>query len=175
MDTETQQDKLNELAGNDNITKEQLLKENENLTHIIKNYNLILNEYQSKYGSEIINQKNELMNKMDNQTDDINFKKQLLGTFPIFKEYEIIISHLLDEKEKLIADNKSLIQENYNLQSKIEELEKQNDEIYNALEERMKAKGNNMMYNRTFSKNEKPKENNINNKNNINDINFLTL
>ena len=171
MDTETQQDKLNVLAGNDNITKEQLLKENENLTHIIKNYNLILNEYQSKYGNEIINQKNELMNKMDTQTDDIHFKKQLLGTFPIFKEYEIIISHLLDEKEKLIGDNKSLIQENYNLQSKIEELEKQNDEIYNALEERMKSKGNNMMYNRTFSKNEKPKENNINNKNNINDIN----
>ena len=171
MDTETQQDKLNVLAGNDNITKEQLLKENENLTHIIKEYNFILNEYQSKYGNEIINQKNELMNKMDIQTDDIHFKKQLLGTFPIFKEYEIIISHLLDEKEKLIADKKSLIQENYNLQSKIEELEKQNDEIYNALEERMKAKGNNMMYNRTFSKNENPKENNINNKNNINDIN----
>ena len=171
MDTETQQDKLNVLAGNDNITKEQLLKENENLTHIIKEYNFILNEYQSKYGNEIINQKNELMNKMDIQTDDIHFKKQLLGTFPIFKEYEIIISHLLDEKEKLIVDKKSLIQENYNLQSKIEELEKQNDEIYNALEERMKAKGNNMMYNRTFSKNENPKENNINNKNNINDIN----
>ena len=58
------------------------------------------------------------------------------------------------------------------MQSKIEELEKQNDEIYIALEERMKTKGNNNLYNKTFSKNEKTKDNNINNNINNSDNDF---
>ena len=177
MDSNTpEQDKLNLLTGNENNpninTIEQLKTENQKLIHIIKEYNFTLNEYRKKYGDELFNQRIELMNKEDVQIDDFNFKKQLLEAFPIFKEYEIIISHLLEEKDKLIEANNSLIKENKDLQSKIEELEKQNDDIYIALEERMKTKGNNNLCNKTFSKNEKTKDNNINNNINNSDNDF---
>ena len=103
MDSNTpEQDKLNLLTGNENKsninTIEQLKIENQKLIHIIKEYNFTLKEYRKKYGDELFNQRIELMNKEDVQIDDFNFKKQLLEAFPIFKEYEIIISHFIRRK-----------------------------------------------------------------------------
>ena len=154
------------------ITIEELNKENLELTYVLNQYKIILKEYQYKYGNELYNQLQKQLMNLDEQDQDISYKKNLLESIPIFKEYEKrlkenadYIAHLLEEKANLERDNKSIKEENLDLQSKLEESEKQNNELYNALEERIKSKDTNRIkYNKTFS-------NNINN-NNINNINI---
>ena len=156
-----------EIEQRNQITIEDLRKENMRLSYIVKQYNIILNEYQQKYGNELFNQMEKELINLDEQNEDIFLKKRLLESISIFKEYEkklkensVYINHLLEEKAKLEVDNKSIKEENLDLQSKIEELKKQNNELYNALDERIKAKDSNRIkYNKTFSNN----MNNINN------------
>ena len=151
------------------ITIEELNKENLELTYVLNQYKIILKEYQYKYGNELYNQLQKQLMNLDEQDQDISYKKNLLESIPIFKEYEKrlkenadYIAHLLEEKANLERDNKSIKEENLDLQSKLEELEKQNNELYNALEERIKSKDTNRIkYNKTFSNN--IKNNNINN------------
>ena len=151
------------------ITIEELNKENLELTYVLNQYKIILKEYQYKYGNELYNQLQKQIMNLDEQDQDISYKKNLLESIPIFKEYEKrlkenadYIAHLLEEKANLERDNKSIKEENLDLQSKLEESEKQNNELYNALEERIKSKDTNRIkYNKTFSNN--IKNNNINN------------
>ena len=151
------------------ITIEELNKENLELTYVLNQYKIILKEYQYKYGNELYNQLQKQLMNLDEQDQDISYKKNLLESIPIFKEYEKrlkenadYIAHLLEEKANLERDNKSIKEENLDLQSKLEESEKQNNELYNALEERIKSKDTNRIkYNKTFSNN--IKSNNINN------------
>ena len=139
------------------ISLDQLLKENKELEIILNKYDLILKEYQKKYSSDLFYKlEKELL--LNEQNEDIYLKKKLLENIPLIKEYEkkIIekdnqIKFLLNEKAHLETDNLKIREENEKLQNELENVQNQNDEIYKALAERTKSKDNQMKYNKTFS------------------------
>ena len=139
------------------ISLDQLLKENKELEIILNKYDLILKEYQKKYSSDLFYKlEKELL--LNEQNEDIYLKKKLLENIPLIKEYEkkIIekdnqIKFLLNEKAHLETDNLKIREENEKLQNELENVQNQNDEIYKALAERTKSKDNQIKYNKTFS------------------------
>ena len=139
------------------ISLDQLLKENKELEIILNKYDLILKEYQKKYSSDLFYKlEKELL--LNEQNEDIYLKKKLLENIPLIREYEkkIIekdnqIKFLLNEKAHLETDNLKIREENEKLQNELENVQNQNDEIYKALAERTKSKDNQMKYNKTFS------------------------
>ena len=139
------------------ISLDQLLKENKELEIILNKYDLILKEYQKKYSSDLFYKlEKELL--LNEQNEDIYLKKKLLENIPLIKEYEkkIIekdnqIKFLLNEKAHLETDNLKIREENEKLQNELENVQNQNDEIYKALAERTKSKDNQKKYNKTFS------------------------
>ena len=154
------------------INLDQLVKENKQLHNIVEKYSRILKEFQNKYGDEIYNQIENEINNLESQNEDILYKKKLLETYSILKEYDkkIIdqaeqISFLTEEKARLERDNQSLINENTDLQSKVQKLEKDNEELFNEMQERNKIRESRMKFNKTFPINI---NNNNNNKEEIN-------
>ena len=140
------------------ISLEQLQKERRELDFIINKYNTILKEYQKKYGNELYNQIEKDLMDLDEQNEDITFRKKLILSVPIIKQYEIYIrekdnyiSYLLNEKGQLELTNQSMLREIQDLKTKLEEKEKQNEELINDLQERAKIKDR--RYNKTFSNN----------------------
>ena len=139
------------------ISLDQLLKENKELEIILNKYDLILKEYQKKYSSDLFYKlEKELL--LNEQNEDIYLKKKLLENIPLIREYEkkIIekdnqIKFLLNEKAHLETDNLKIREENEKLQNELENVQNQNDEIYKALAERTKSKDNQKKYNKTFS------------------------
>ena len=148
------------------ISLDQLLKENKELEIILNKYNIILNEYQKKYGNELFNQIDKDLSNIDNQNEDIFFKKKLLESVSILKEYENKILEIDNYNKFLLTENgnleskcREIEQQNSNLEMEKEKIQKDYEEIFNELEERKKLKQN--KYNKTFS-------NNIINKENLN-------
>ena len=139
------------------ISLDQLLKENKELEIILNKYDTILKEYQKKYSSDLFYKlEKELL--LNEQNEDIYLKKKLLENNPLLKEYEkkIIekdnqIKFLLNEKAHLETDNLKIREENEKLQNELENVQNQNDEIYKALAERTKSKDNQIKYNKRFS------------------------
>ena len=153
------------------ISYEVLAKENQKLNYIINCYVKILDEYRKKYGDSLKEQVDKQIMNIDEQNEEILYKKNLLESIPIFQEYERlliektdIINHMLEEKSKLEMDNQSLLKENADLESKLNNLQNQNDELYKSLEERINFKDKKRM-NKTFSNNI-----NINNKEDIKEM-----
>ena len=153
------------------ISYEVLAKENQKLNYIINCYVKILDEYRKKYGDSLKEQVDKQIMNIDEQNEEILYKKNLLESIPIFQEYERlliektdIINHMLEEKSKLEMDKQSLLKENADLESKLNNLQNQNDELYKSLEERINFKDKKRM-NKTFSNNI-----NINNKEDIKEM-----
>ena len=153
------------------ISYEVLAKENQKLNYIINCYVKILDEYRKKYGDSLKEQVDKQIMNIDEQNEEILYKKNLLESIPIFQEYERlliektdIINHILEEKSKLEMDKQSLLKENADLESKLNNLQDQNDELYKSLEERINFKDKKRM-NKTFSNNI-----NINNKEDIKEM-----
>ena len=153
------------------ISYEVLAKENQKLNYIINCYVKILDEYRKKYGDSLKEQVDKQIMNIDEQNEEILYKKNLLESIPIFQEYERlliektdIINHILEEKSKLEMDKQSLLKENADLESKLNNLQNQNDELYKSLEERINFKDKKRM-NKTFSNNI-----NINNKEDIKEM-----
>ena len=179
------------------ISLEQLFKENRELDFIINKYNKILEEYQKKYGNELFNEIGKQIYEDDEQNEDIFLKKKLLESVPLIREYEKkslekdnYINFLLNEKANLEIDNQKIKEENDKLQNELEKLQNDKDELYKALEERRKQKENKNQFNKTFSKpininnkedNNQEKEmmgsgdNNFNKENMFNTINYKLL
>ena len=153
------------------ISYEVLANENQKLNYIINCYVKILDEYRKKYGDSLKEQVDKQIMNIDEQNEEILYKKNLLESIPIFQEYERlliektdIINHMLEEKSKLEMDKQSLLKENEDLESKLNSLQNQNDELYKSLEERINFKDKKKM-NQTF-----PNNININNKEDIKEM-----
>ena len=153
------------------ISYEVLANENQKLNYIINCYVKILDEYRKKYGDSLKSQVEKQIMNIDEQNEEILYKKNLLESIPIFQEYERlliektdIINHMLEEKSKLELDKQSLLKENEDLESKLNSLQNQNDELYKSLEERINFKDKKKM-NQTF-----PNNININNKEDIKEM-----
>ena len=153
------------------ISYEVLANENQKLNYIINCYVKILDEYRKKYGDSLKEQVDKQIMNIDEQNEETLYKKNLLESIPIFQEYERlliektdIINHMLEEKSKLEMDKQSLLKENADLESKLNNLQNQNDELYKSLEERINFKDKKKM-NQTF-----PNNININNKEDIKEM-----
>jgi chromosome segregation ATPase len=97
------------------------------LQFIISKYNIILNEYQLKYGNELFATLEKKLNKEMLQGSSNEFKKILIENISLIKEYE----KLLIEKDKhLNYYNDELVRN----QCEVERLVKENDEIRDELE-----------------------------------------
>jgi len=112
---------------------EFLKKENQNLEFLLYKYNIILSEYQLKYGNEIFAHLDDLLNK-EKQTyhsednKNLEFRKQMIENISIIKELE---KNYLEVTEKNEFLNSELIR----YQKEIEDLVKENTELRNELEE----------------------------------------
>lgn len=150
---------------NNQITIDELLKENSKLKYLLSKYDYILKEYQNKYGNELYNQVENQLSELDNQNKIFN--KNLLESISLVKEFakklqekDNFIKHLLNEKANLESENNNIIADKYKSEQKLEKLQKDYDEIYDALNERTKKKENNI-YNKTLDFNIREKGNEI--------------
>ena len=108
----------NYLAGDDEVKK---------LQFIISKYNIILNEYQLKYGNELFATLERKLNKEMLDGSSNEFKKILIENISLIKEYE----KLLIEKDKSLTYYNDELVRNHN---EVERLIKDNDELRDEIE-----------------------------------------
>ena len=174
---------------NDNVRIEQLLNENANYSFLLKINNLILKEYQEKYNNEIFSkimkdcEENEELKEKLNERDLSNCKRMFIEYEKKIKEKDDLIRNLREEKERIVLNNQKILEENNQLQNELEQIKKDNDDIYKALEERTKKTQNKIKdKSKTFSNMnfkgkieiENNQINNTNNNINMDNINFNT-
>ncbi len=111
---------------------EYLKKENQKLEFLLYKYNIILSEYQLKYGNEVFTHLDELLNreKEDFTHDNYKtsqFKKQMVENISIIKELE---KNNLELSEKNEYINREFIK----FQKETEDLIKENEELRQELE-----------------------------------------
>lgn len=148
------------------VTKDDLLRKIDSLNYLLSEYEYILKEYQNKYGIDLYNQVENHFSELDDQ-NKIIFNKNLLQSISLVKELENklqekddLIKHLLNEKANLESENNKLKTEKYKLEEDNEDLKNEKDEIYKALNERIKKKQNNN-FNKTLDFNAREKGNEI--------------
>ncbi len=97
------------------------------LQFIISKYNIILNEYQLKYGNELFSTLDNKLNRdmLDGSSNE--FKKILIENVSLIKEYEKIIL----EKDKSLSFYNDELVRNHN---EIERLVKENDDLRDDIE-----------------------------------------
>ena len=137
---------------------EQIKRENQRLSKICQKYEIILKEYQKNYGNELFKNVEELLEKDDSKYNNKFFKKNLLESLSILKEYikdnlekDEKIKFLIQEKENLEKENLSLKFSNDKLEKEKEEFEKNYYEIFEQLNKRKEIKNENMKFNKTFN------------------------
>lgn len=130
-------DNLEDFSNNKNTIPfddvEFLKKENQNLEFLLYKYNIILSEYQLKYGNEIFAHLDDLLNKekqtyISEDNKNSEFRKQMIENISIIKELEKNNLEIIEKNEFL---NNELIR----YQKEIEDLVKENTEVRNELEE----------------------------------------
>lgn len=130
-------------------TISELQTENEKLTFLINKYNIVLNEYQAKYGNELFLQIDNAINSdgvlktidgMPLQLTDItNIKNKLIGSISLIKEYEAQLKYKEDINTKLKEElaNKDYqmdkLDNKEELIKEIEKLKEEKEELYNKL------------------------------------------
>ena len=97
------------------------------LQFIISKYNIILNEYQLKYGNELFATLDRKLNKETLEGSSNEFKKILIENISLIKEYE----KLLIEKDKSLSYYNEELVRNHN---EVERLVKENDDLRDELE-----------------------------------------
>ncbi len=130
-------DNLDDYSNNKNTIAfddvELLKKENQNLEFLLYKYNIILSEYQLKYGNEVFAHLDDLLTK-EKQTSSsedhrsLQFRKQMIENISIIKELE---KNNLEMTEK----NEFLNSELLRYQKELEDLVKENTELRSELEE----------------------------------------
>ena len=145
---------INRLQNEDNENNQileqnqldQLRKENHNYSFILQRYNIILREYQEKYGHEIFDKlikeyesDEELMANL-NQRHFSNAVRLIVEYEKKIKEQQDLIKNLREEKERLVLNNQKILEENTELQNRIENLKNDNDEMLKSITERNKQK-----------------------------------
>jgi hypothetical protein len=105
------------------------LEENEvkKLQFIISKYNIILNEYQLKYGNELFTTLERKLNKEVLEGSSNEFKKILIENISLIKEYEKLI---LEKDTNIAYYNDELVRSH----NEVERLVKENDDIRDELE-----------------------------------------
>ncbi len=113
---------------------ELLKKENQNLEFLLYKYNIILSEYQMKFGNEIFAHLDQLLTKekqtylSEENKFSVQFRKQMIENISILKELEKNSLEITEKNEFL---NSELIK----YQKEIEDFVKENSELRNELEE----------------------------------------
>ncbi len=111
---------------------EYLKKENSNLEFLLSKYNIILSEYQLKYGNEVFAHLDELLNneKQTSSVDNsktLHFRKHMIENISLIKELE---KNNLELTEKNEFINSELIR----FQKEIEDIVKENNDLREELE-----------------------------------------
>ena len=95
-----------------------LRKENRNYSFILGRFNLILKEYQEKYSPEIFDkllkefESNEELQANLNQRSLSNVVRLILEYDKKIEEQNDLIRNLREEKERMILQNKKILEEN---------------------------------------------------------------
>lgn len=111
---------------------EYLKKENTNLEFLLSKYNIILSEYQFKFGNEVFAHLEELLNNekqtsLGDNTKSVQFRKHIIENISLIKELEKSNLELSEKNEYL---NSELIR----YQKDIEDIVKENNELREELE-----------------------------------------
>jgi len=130
-------DNLEDFSNNKNTIPlddvEFIKKENQNLEFMLYKYNIILSEYQLKFGNEIFSHLDDLLNNekkkfLDDENKTLQFRKHMIDNISIIKELE---KNNLEISEK----NEFLKNELIRFQKEIEDLVKENNELRDELED----------------------------------------
>ena len=124
---------------------ESLRKENLKLEYILNKYNLILNEYQIKYGNEIFEELNhalspEVIDSLTNTAAKSDFKRILVENVALIKEYEKTIlenkknsDFLSKEMNRFKAEIEKIVKENSQLREELENAKEEQNILYKKI------------------------------------------